>query len=112
MWANNIEAALIKADPDDAQDIKATAEACCVKLQTLDISIKAELVPVPADKCKVPTSHDALGYCGKDYGVSFLSPLGLPTEVSAADAVKLIDQIKAEGMNVRFLEKHNDSKLF
>ncbi|TQS70756.1 hypothetical protein ERN12_12865 [Rhodobacteraceae bacterium] len=33
-------------------------------------------------------------------------------EASAADAAKLFDQIKAEGMNVCFLEKYNDSRQF
>ena len=48
------------------------------------------------DRRKVLTSHDAFGYFGREYNVSFLAPLGLSTEseASAADVAKLIEQIK------------------
>jgi zinc/manganese transport system substrate-binding protein len=113
VWVDNIEAALIQADPDDAQDIKASAAAYRAKLQALDTSIKAELASAPEGKRKVLTSHDAFGYYAHDYGVSFLAPLGLSTETeaSAADVADLIDQIRVEGVNVYFLENSNDSRL-
>ncbi len=45
--------------------------------------------------------------------MTFLSPLGVSTETeaSAADVAKLIDQIKAEGVKVYFMENSNDSRL-
>lgn len=113
IWVDNIEAALVAADPEDAADIKASAEAYRVKLRSLDAEIKAAFAPIPRDSRKVLTSHDAFGYYGAEYDVSFLSPLGVSTETeaSAADVAELIDQIKAEGVKVYFLENSNDSRL-
>ena len=113
VWVDNIESALVAADPEDAADIHASADAYRGKLQALDSEIKAEIGAVPVERRKVLTSHDAFGYFGSEYGVTFLSPLGLSTETeaSAADVAELIDQIKAEGVKVYFIENSNDSRL-
>ncbi len=59
------------------------------------------------------TSHDAFGYFGREYNVSFLAPLGLSTEseASAADVAKLIEQIKQEHVKTYFFENSNDPRL-
>ncbi len=68
---------------------------------------------IPAGNRKVLTSHDAFGYFGRTYGVTFLSPIGLSTETeaSAADVAKLIGQIKREHVKVYFIENSNDPRL-
>jgi zinc/manganese transport system substrate-binding protein len=50
---------------------------------------------------------------GKEYGVDFLSPLGVSTETeaSAMDVDKLIDQIKKEKVKVYFIENSSDPRL-
>ncbi|WP_176083484.1 zinc ABC transporter substrate-binding protein [Martelella sp. HB161492] len=113
IWIDNIEAALVKADPEDEAGIKASADAYRQKVETLDANIKAEIATVPEENRKVLTSHDAFGYYGAEYGVTFLSPLGVSTETeaSASDVAQLIDQIKAEGVKVYFIENSNDSRL-
>lgn len=113
VWVDNIEAALIKADPEDTADIKKSADAYRAKLKELDASIKAKFADVDKDKLKVLTSHDAFGYFSEAYGIQFLAPMGLSTETeaSAADVAELIDQIKAEGVKAYFLENSNDSRL-
>lgn len=113
IWIDNIEAALIAADPGDAADIKASASAYRSKIAALDTTIKTRMAAIPLEKRKVLTSHDAFGYYGKEYGVTFLSPLGVSTETeaSAADVAELIDQIRKEGVKVYFLESSNDSRL-
>lgn len=113
IWVRNIEKALAKADPDDAADFKANADRYTKQLEDLNTQVHAKLNAVPRDKRKVLTSHDAFGYYGKEYGVTFLSPLGVSTETeaSAADVAKLIDQIKKEGIKVYFFENSNDPRL-
>ena len=113
VWVDNIEKALIKADPEDAKAIHASADAYRKQLEDVDAAIKAAVAKVPEAKRKVLTSHDAFGYYGKEYGVTFLAPLGVSTETeaSAADVAELIDQIKKEGVKVYFLENSNDSRL-
>lgn len=113
IWVANIEKALAKADPEDAAAFKANAERYTKELKELDASIRSRVGAVPKDKRKVLTSHDAFGYYGAEYGVTFLSPLGVSTETeaSAADVAKLIDQIKKEHIKVYFIESSNDPRL-
>ena len=68
---------------------------------------------MPEAKRKVITTHDAFGYFGAAYGVSFLAPEGISTEseASAADVAKLIVQIKREGVTALFVENMSDPRL-
>jgi zinc/manganese transport system substrate-binding protein len=68
---------------------------------------------VPANKRKVITTHDAFGYFGAAYGVTFLAPVGVSTEAetSAGGLAKLIDQIKSEGIKALFIENMSDPRL-
>ncbi|CAN7202405.1 metal ABC transporter substrate-binding protein [Neorhizobium sp. LjRoot104] len=113
VWVANIEKALSEADPADAGAFKANAEAYLQKLDAMNAYAHSKFDAVPADRRKVLTSHDAFGYFGREYNVSFLAPLGLSTETeaSAADVAKLIEQIKAEGVKAYFLENSNDPRL-
>jgi zinc/manganese transport system substrate-binding protein len=113
VWVANIEKALSQADPADAGAFKANAEAYLQKLDAMNAYAHSKFDAVPADRRKVLTSHDAFGYFGREYNVSFLAPLGLSTETeaSAADVAKLIEQIKAEGVKTYFLENSNDPRL-
>lgn len=113
VWVDNIEAALAKADPEDAADFKANATAYKAKLDAMNAYAQEKFAPIPEASRKILTSHDAFGYFGREYGVTFLSPLGLSTETeaSAADIAKLIEQIKTEHVKAYFLENSNDSRL-
>jgi zinc/manganese transport system substrate-binding protein len=113
VWVDNIEKALSAADPDDAASFRRNAENYRKQLQELDAFAHSKLDPVPADRRKILTSHDAFGYFGREYKVKFLAPIGFSTETeaSAADVAKLIDQIKAEDVKVYFFENSNDPKL-
>ncbi|WP_037084249.1 metal ABC transporter substrate-binding protein [Neorhizobium vignae] len=113
VWVANIEKALSEADPADASAFKANAEAYLQKLDAMNAYAHSKFDKIPADRRKVLTSHDAFGYFGREYNVSFLAPLGLSTETeaSAADVAKLIEQIKAEGVKTYFLENSNDPRL-
>ena len=113
VWVANIEKALSEADPADAGAFKANAEAYLQKLDAMNAYAHSKFDAVPADRRKVLTSHDAFGYFGREYNVSFLAPLGLSTETeaSAADVAKLIQQIKVEGVKTYFLENSNDPRL-
>ena len=113
IWVKNIEAALAAADPEDAADFKANAARYTEALKGLDAYAHAAFDPVPVADRKILTSHDAFGYFGAAYNVSFLSPLGISTdaEASARDVARLIDQIKAEHVKVYFFESSNDPRL-
>ncbi|SIP97338.1 zinc/manganese transport system substrate-binding protein [Rhizobium sp. RU35A] len=113
VWVANIEKALSAADPADAATFKANAEAYAKKLDAMDAYARDKIGKVPEDRRKVLTSHDAFGYFGREYKVTFLAPLGISTESEAAatDVAKLIDQIKAEHVKTYFFENSNDPRL-
>ncbi len=113
IWVDNIEKALVKADPQDAAYFQKNAHDYKLILQTLDDSIRKQIAQTPKSARKILTSHDAFGYYGQAYGVQFLAPLGVSTEseASAKDVADLISQIKAEHVHIYFLENSNDSRL-
>jgi zinc/manganese transport system substrate-binding protein len=113
VWISNIEKALAAADPADAADFRAKAARYSKELQDLDAYAHSKIDPVPIDRRKVLTSHDAFGYLGRDYQITFLAPLGLSTEseASAGDLAKLIDQIKKKKVTLYFFENSNDARL-
>ncbi len=113
VWVANIENALSAADPVDAAAFKANAEKYTKKLDELDAYAHSKFDKIAENSRKVLTSHDAFGYFGREYNVSFLAPLGLSTEseASAADVAKLIEQIKQEHVKTYFFENSNDPRL-
>ena len=113
IYARNVIAGLSAADPADAAVFKANGEEYITRLHALDAYAKQKFADIPRDQRKVLTSHDAFGYFGAAYGVTFLSPLGLSTdsEASAADMVKIIKQIKREKVKTYFFENSNDPRL-
>ncbi|MBU8536481.1 metal ABC transporter solute-binding protein, Zn/Mn family [Falsiroseomonas tokyonensis] len=105
-YARGIATALAAAVPAQAAAIEAGAAAYVARLEALDAWVRAEIAKVPEARRKVVTSHDAFGYFGAAYGVTFLAPQGISTEAepSAADVARLIRQIRAEGISAVFLE--------
>ena len=113
LYVQNIAKALCAVDADGCATYTANAEAYTAELTTLDTTVRAELDAVPAEQRKVITTHDAFGYFGEAYGVTFLAPEGISTdaEPSAADVAKLIVQIKDEGVRALFIENMSDPRL-
>ena len=113
IYVRNIEAALIKADPANADAYRANAATLLAKLSALDTWTRAEIAKVPAAKRKVITTHDAFGYFGAAYGVTFLAPSGLSTEAeaNAGSLAGLIDQIRHEKIKALFIENMSDPRL-
>ncbi|MCI8212861.1 metal ABC transporter substrate-binding protein [Pseudomonas sp. S25] len=113
IYVRNIVAALQKVDPPGAAVYQANGERYTEQLQALDSYARTQIQSIPVAQRKVLTSHDAFGYFGDAYGVTFLSPLGFSTEseASAADVGKLIRQIKAEHVSAYFFENSGDPRL-
>ncbi|MFY8105538.1 MAG: metal ABC transporter substrate-binding protein [Elstera sp.] len=113
VMVTNIAAALTEADPTHAEGYKARAAAYRAALDTLDAEIKAQVGALTPAQRRVITSHDAFGYYGKAYGVSFYAPQGMNTdsEASAKDVARLISQIRKEKIKAVFVENISDPRL-
>jgi len=113
IYVENVATALAAADPQGAAAYRAAASAYSAELAAKDEWVRAELKSVPSGQRRIITSHDAFGYFGAAYGVTFLAPIGVSTEAepSAAGVAQLINQMKAEGIKVVFFENMTSPKL-
>ncbi|MBI1773726.1 MAG: metal ABC transporter substrate-binding protein [Proteobacteria bacterium] len=112
-YVATIAAALIEADPANAEAYRAREHAYDQELARLDGWVRAEFASVPQPKRRIITSHDAFGYLGAAYGVTLLAPVGVSTESepSAADVAKLIRQIRRDKVKAVFIENMTDTRL-
>src|SRR5205823_7332695 len=79
------------------------------QLQELDRYIQQQAASLPADRRKLVTNHDALGYFAKRYGFQVIGDVlgSVSTEASepsAAEIAKLTDEIKSAGVPAIFTE--------
>ena len=113
LYVDNIAAALAAADPPGAAAYRAAASAYGAEIAAKDAWVRAELKDVPSAQRRIITSHDAFGYFGAAYGVTFLAPVGVSTEAepSAAGIAGLIKQMRVEGIKIVFFESMTSPKL-
>jgi zinc/manganese transport system substrate-binding protein len=113
IYVANIRDGLIAADPAGKAAYQANAAAYLAKLDELEREVKAAIARIPADRRKIITTHDAFGYFGAAYGMSFIAPEGVSTEseASAKDIAKIITQIRKQKIPAVFLENVTDPRL-
>ena len=106
IYVRNIAAGLSAADPANAALYARNAAAYDARLAALDAETRAAFAAIPETRRKVLTSHDAFGYFGDAYGITFLAPQGINThsEPSASDIADLIRQVRAQGITAVFVE--------
>ena len=112
-YVQNIRLALAAAKPAAAQEFEQRAQAYSRDLDALDQSIRERLKPIPVAQRRIVTSHDAFGYFAAAYNVKFYPLQGLSTgsEPSAADVVRIIDQIKKNKVSAIFVENISDARV-
>lgn len=111
LQVKNIEAALAKADPENAEAYKKNAAEYISRLKTLDLEI-AESV----EKWKVKefvTFHSAFSYFAMDYGLKQSSVLeGSPeAHPSPGHIAEIMNKIRESGINVIFSEPDASHKI-
>lgn len=112
-YAENIAGALCQVQTVSCETFRSNAGRYVAMLNELDREIRAAIGAVSAERRKVITSHDAFAYYAREYGVQFLSPVGVSTnaEPSAAGVARLIRQIRKEKVNAFFVENISDPRL-
>lgn len=113
VYVNNITAALAQTDPENATSYYRNRAKYVDELEALDAEIHAAINALPANRRTIVTTHDAFGYYGEEYGLSFLAPEGLSTEseASAGDLAALISQIRDQSIGAVFFENISDNRL-
>ncbi len=106
IYVGNIAGGLAKADPDNAAAYAAAATRYLARLDALDAEIRAMLAPIPRERRRAVTSHDAFAYFADAYGVDMLAVAGTwsDSEPSARELTALIAQVKRQRVRALFLE--------
>ena len=113
VYVANIRDGLTLADPGGKAVYAEQADAYLRRLTALDAEIKGMIAPIPRDRRRIVTSHDAFRYYADAYEVDFLAPMGMSAEAepSARAFAALIAQIKKEHIRALFLERGMSPRL-
>lgn len=112
----NIRAALASADAANAAAYQANADAFIARLEELNQYITTQVDGLPAERHKLITNHDALGYFANAYGFTIVGDaLGSVSteaaEPSAAQIAAVADAIRREGVPAIFTENIEGSQV-
>ncbi|MDW0359066.1 zinc ABC transporter substrate-binding protein [Halomonas venusta] len=112
VYVANIRDGLIEADSANAESYQANAERYLAAIDEADREIRELLSDIPAS-ASVITGHDSFGYFSSAYGVNFLAPVGLSTEVepSGASMAALVDVIEQENVQALFHESMTNQAI-
>jgi ABC-type Zn uptake system ZnuABC Zn-binding protein ZnuA len=103
-----IRARLTKLDAAGRGTYRRNAARLERRLRALDARIAACVGRVPAAKRRIVTTHDALGYFARRYGIEVIGAvipsLSTQAQTSAGDVQKLVDQIRREHVEAVFPE--------
>jgi ABC-type Zn uptake system ZnuABC Zn-binding protein ZnuA len=101
-------AALAKADPAGASTYEANAERSVRRLRALDVAVRRCIAKIPEGERTLVTTHDALGYYARRYGLrvvgTVIPSLSTQAQASAGDLAELVDTIRREDVKAIFAE--------
>ena len=105
---------LAQIDPGNADAYKSNVEKYNAELDQLDAWIKQQIALIPADKRRLVTTHDAMSYYARAYGLTVEGTLlGVNTEEqpSATKVKELSEEIKSKGVTTVFAELTANDKV-
>jgi ABC-type Zn uptake system ZnuABC Zn-binding protein ZnuA len=106
-WVDNIERALVQADPENSAEYRANAEAYRKQLTELDAWVKQQVDQIPQERRKLVTDHTVFTYFANRYGFEQVGAVipGYSTAAapSAQELGALEDKIRELGVPVIFV---------
>ena len=100
--------ALAKADPGGARAYRANAQRTVRRLRALDAAVRRCVARIPEAERTLVTTHDALGYYARRYGLrvvgTVIPSLSTQAQASAGDLAELVDTIRRERVKAIFAE--------
>ena len=110
-----IATALAKADPGGAAGYRQRADAYEKDLRTLDVAVARCVEQIPPAQRKLVTTHDALGYYARRYGLQVIGTvipaLTTQAQASSGDLARLVDTIRHAGVRAIFAESSVNAKV-
>ena len=112
--ARTISKNLIALRPDKAETYTQNTTRVTTEIDRIDTWIKAQIATIPASQRKLVTTHDALGYYSKTYGVPIegaLSGISTEEQPTATRIKELVKVIKDAQVPTVFAEITINPKL-
>jgi ABC-type Zn uptake system ZnuABC Zn-binding protein ZnuA len=107
--------ALARIDPPGAAGYRERADAYVKDLHTLDAAVAHCIGEIPPEQRKLVTTHDALSYYARRYGLRLIGTVipALTTEAQASsgDLARLVDTIRREHVRAIFAESSVNAKV-
>ncbi|AAP96566.1 iron-binding protein [[Haemophilus] ducreyi] len=105
-YIENIRAALVKYDPENAVSYNQNAKAYAEKIKAISEPLRQRLSVIPEKQRWLVTSEGAFSYLAQDYGLQelYLWPINAEEQGSPQQVRKVIDGVKANHIPVVFSE--------
>jgi manganese/iron transport system substrate-binding protein len=106
IYVDNIAAALVAADPDNADVYQANAAAYKAKLTEAIAPLKDRIAALPADRRWLVTCEGAFSYLARDLGLTelYLWPINADQQGSPRQVQAVIDGVREHAIPVVFCE--------
>jgi manganese/zinc/iron transport system substrate-binding protein len=101
-----LENALVRIDPEHAEDYKIRGQTFIHDLEQLDGWVREKVASLPDERRVLVTAHDAFSYFGRSYEVEVRGLLGVSTaaEAGTADVQELAAFLADRGLPAVFVE--------
>jgi zinc/manganese transport system substrate-binding protein len=110
-----IDAALASVDPAGASGYRSRADAYERSLRALDAGVARCIGQIPRAQRKLVTTHDALGYYARRYGLQVIGTvipaLTTQAQASSGDLAELVATIRREHVRAIFAESAVNPKV-
>ena len=115
IYVKNIRDAVVRLDPEHADEYRLRADLYRIQLLALDKWIKQTVSQIPENRRILVTHHDAFGYFSEAYKFKAMSPVGWTTGelagVSTDQKQEIVKQIRDLGVPAIFVETSTNSEL-
>ena len=112
VYVDNIEAALISIDPDNADVYRANAKAYKAKISATIEPLRDILKDIPAERRWLVTSEGAFSYLAREFDLQelYLWPINADSQGTPQQVKKVIDTVRANDIPVIFSESTVSAK--
>jgi len=112
-YVANLRDAFTAADAAGATDYAAWTELYQAQLRVVDAWVKKQIATLPSERRVLVTSHDAMSYFARAYGLEVVPVEGITTgqEPDPASFAKLITLLRTRGVSAVFIESSANPKV-
>ena len=112
VYVDNIEAALISIDPDNADVYRANAKAYKAKISATIEPLRDILKDIPTERRWLVTSEGAFSYLAREFDLQelYLWPINADSQGTPQQVKKVIDTVRANDIPVIFSESTVSAK--